>query len=70
MNRFLRHLRTRGYYKGVLGGNRRWLVVWTAIITWRAMGRLMGNKPVVERFKLDQGEALLITDMGVSQDSL
>ena len=66
MNRFLQHLRTRGYYKGLLGGNRAWLAVWTALITWRALARLMGGKPVVERFKLDQGESLLISDLGTS----
>jgi len=66
LNRFLQHLRTRGYYKGLLGGSRRWLVVWTVLITWRTLGRLMGNKPVVERFKLDQGETLLISDLGTS----
>jgi len=44
-------------------------MVWTVLITWRALGRLMGNKPVVERFKLDDGESLLISDLGTPQEA-
>ena len=67
MNRFFQHLRTRGYYKGVLGGNRRWLAVWGVIITWRVLGRIFGSKPVRERYELEPGQALLITDLGAPQ---
>ena len=67
MRRFLQHLRTRGYYKGVLGGNRRWLAVWGAIMTWRVLARVMGSKPVKERFELKPGQTLLITDLGAPE---
>jgi len=69
LNRFLQHLRTRGYYRGLLGGNRRWLAVWGVLFTWRAMTRLFGSKPVVERFELRESESLLISDLGAPDPS-
>lgn len=63
-------LQTRGLRKGVLGGNRRWLAIWTAIAAWRIMSRFLGTKPVKERFELKEGETLVISDLGVPYDSI
>ena len=67
--RLFRLLQQQGLRKGLIGGSRRWLTIWSVLATWRIMGRLLGNKPVVERFTLDEGDTLLITDLGVPHDA-
>ncbi len=57
-------LRGRGLRHGVLGGNRRWLTVWAVIFTAQTVHKVLKPKPVVERFTLKPGEAVLITDLG------
>lgn len=53
----LRH----GFRKGVLGGNRRWLVVGGAALGVRVLGRLARREPeVVYCEELSPGEALVV----------
>jgi hypothetical protein len=68
--RLLQLLQVRGLRKGVIGGNRRWLAIWTVIAAWRIMSRVFGTKPVKERFELKEGQTLVITDLGVPYDSV
>jgi hypothetical protein len=57
----LRFLRRTAMVKGVLGGDRRWFAVWSALAVARLARRLTSDAPeVVYRRQLDPGEALLI----------
>ena len=66
-NRLLYLLQQQGFRKGLLGGNRRWLTVWSVFAAWKVMGRLFGTRPVVERFELKPGQTVLITDLGAPE---
>ncbi len=69
MGRLLAALRLQGLRKGVIGGNRRWLTIWAVIMTGRVMHKLLKEKPVVERFTLEPGQTLVVTDLGVAEAS-
>lgn len=57
----LRFLRRTAFLKGLLGGNRTWFAVWSALAVARLARRLTTDEPeVVYRRQLDPGEALLI----------
>lgn len=63
----LPRLRLRAFKHGVVDGNSRWLAVWGALAAARLLKRLMRPKPVVERFALQPGQTLVITDLGESE---
>lgn len=55
-------LRRAGFRKGVLGGNRAFLVVWLVLTGIKLMKHLTGDeKQVVYSEELRPGEKLLIT---------
>jgi hypothetical protein len=54
----------------VLGGDRRWLAIWVAVLTAQTMHKVMKPKPVVERFELKPGETVVITDLGEPESDL
>jgi hypothetical protein len=57
----LRFLRRTAMVKGVLGGDRRWFAVWSALAVLRLVRRFTTDQPeVVYRHQLDPGEAVLI----------
>jgi hypothetical protein len=60
-------LRLKALREGVFGGNSRWLALWGVLVTARLVKRLAADKPVVERFVLGPGQALLITDLASDQ---
>jgi hypothetical protein len=62
-------LRIEGFRRGLVGGNQLWLALWSVFTTWRVVRRLTGSKPVVERFTLEPGESLLISDLGAPDPS-
>ena len=56
------YLRRTAVARGVLGGNRLWLVVAIVIYGRRIMRRLLGDAPeVVYSEELQPGQSLLIT---------
>jgi len=56
-----RLLRTRAFSRGVLGGNRGWLVLWGVLVGARVVRRVAGNKPRVLLCEpLAPGEVLVI----------
>lgn len=61
----LRFLRRTAFLKGLLGGNRAWFALWTALAAARLVRRLTTDEPeVVYRSQIDPGEALLIRAPG------
>jgi hypothetical protein len=53
----------QGFKRGVLGGNRTWLVVGGAALTLRLLKKLAGSEPqVVYSEELKEGEALVIAN--------
>jgi hypothetical protein len=57
----LRFLLRRGLQRGVLGGERRWLVLGGIALGVKVLRRLAGNEPeVVYSEKLAPGEALVV----------
>ena len=60
----LRRLGRLGITRGLLGGDRRWLVVGTVALGLRTLGKLVSKEPkVVYSEKLDPGESLVITHL-------
>jgi len=56
-----RLLRARAFSRGVLGGSRAWLVVWSVLVGVRVVRRVAGNKPRVLLCEpLAPGEVLVI----------
>ena len=53
----------QGFKRGVLGGNRTWLVVGGAALTLRLLKKLSGGEPkVVYSEELKEGQALVIAN--------
>lgn len=53
----------QGFKRGVLGGNRTWLVVGGAALALRLLKKLSGSEPkVVYSEELKEGEALVIAN--------
>jgi hypothetical protein len=70
IGRLVGALRGRGLRRGVLGGDRRWLAIWVAVLTAQTMHKVMKPKAVVERFELKPGETVVITDLGEPESDL
>ena len=65
-----RVLRQRGMRNGVLGGNRRWMTIWLVVVAGQTVHKLTKPKPVVEKFELQPGESIVVSDLGVSEREL
>lgn len=59
-------LRRNGLRKGVVGGDRRWLSVWIVVVGAQLIRRIAASNDVVERFELKEGETIVVTDLGRS----
>lgn len=70
MGRLIGLLRSRGLRNGVIGGNRRWVMVWVVVMTGQLAHRLLRTKPVVAKYELKPGETITITDLGVAEHEL
>ena len=61
MQRLLRYLVRNGLSKGLMGGNRRWLILGGVAVGWRVMRKIAGSEPiVVYSEKLEAGETVVI----------
>ena len=64
MWRLMRMLRRQAMRKGVQGGDHRWFSIWIVVAGAQLVHRVVGAKPVIERFEVRPGETIMITDLG------
>ncbi len=61
----LNYLRRRAQFKGVVGGDRSWTILWAVLMGGRLLRRATTDKPeVVFTRKLRPGEAVVIRSEG------
>jgi hypothetical protein len=61
----LKRLARLGWYRGVLGGSRRWATLWLAVTLGRWLRRaLVRDAEVLTTERLGVGQAVLVTSLG------
>jgi len=49
--------------RGLLGGSRPWMILWSVLAMRRLMKRLLGDKPeVLDTFVLEPGQAIVVSN--------
>jgi len=56
-------VRLRATRRGLLGGDKRWFVIWAALISARLVQRMVQRRMEVARFELRPGETVVIRDL-------
>jgi len=62
-------LRRTAMRRGLRGGDSRWLSLWIALAGLGLVRRVASRRPVVEQFELRPGETIMVTDLGIPQQS-
>jgi hypothetical protein len=70
MGALLGLLKSRGFRKGILGQSRPWMALWVTISALQLLRRWTERKAVIERFTLNPGESILVTDLALPESQV